>query len=175
LYSRDLFMTRITNLGRKRTHVEATFNYHEADLGSDAGLVEDAVDESVAVADIKGVETAEDGCGADGQPPKKKRKRGPRKKAGVKAANGTCGEGEGEEGVANEEGVGKDSKKSSEKKGKGGKAKSRTLQDRKEASFAMAPVISRHDARRTRRKECTPMAEAASCAEKLTTWRGTVN
>jgi len=49
-------MTRITNLGRKRTHVEATFNYHEADLGSDAGLVEDAVDESVAVADIKGVE-----------------------------------------------------------------------------------------------------------------------
>ena len=123
-------MTRITNLGRKRTHVEATFNYHEADLDSDAGpLAGDAADESVAVANIKGVETAEDDRGADGQPPKKKRKRGPRKKAGVKAANGTCGEGRGgEKGDANEEGAGKNSKKSSEKKGKKGKDKSRTLQ-----------------------------------------------
>lgn len=123
-------MTRITNLGRKRTHVEATFNYHEADLDPDAGpLVGDAADQSVAGANVKGVETAEDDRGADGQPPKKKRKRGPRKKAGVKAANGTCGEGEGgEKGDADEKEAGKNSKKSSEKNSKRGKAKSRTLQ-----------------------------------------------
>ena len=123
-------MTRITNFGRKRTHVEATFNYLEADLDSGAGpSVGDAADQSIVVANIKGVETAGDERGADEQPPKKKRKRGPRKKAGVKAANGTSGEDEGGgKGDASEEEAGTNSKETSEKKGKRSKAKSRTLQ-----------------------------------------------
>ncbi|KAF9793407.1 hypothetical protein BJ322DRAFT_1134429 [Thelephora terrestris] len=130
-------MTRITSLGRKRTHVEATFNYHEADPDHDAGpSLEDAGDCSVAVTNAKAVEVAEDGRGADGQPPKKKRKRGPRKKAGVKVANGTCGEGEegGEKGDINHEGAGKNTKEPSQKNGGKNKGKSRALQDRKEAS-----------------------------------------
>jgi len=36
-------------------------------------------------------------------------------------------------------------------------------------------VTSRHNVRRTRRGEYTRTAGAASCVEKLTTWRGTVN
>ena len=92
-----LFMTRITNFGRKRTHVEATFNYNEAD--SDDSNAESppggAVDESAASAvNFEGVYIAQDDRSSNGQPPKKKRKRGPRKKAGVKAETGTANDGE---------------------------------------------------------------------------------
>ena len=119
-------MTRITNFARKRTHVEATFNYNEADLeDSDAeSIMGGAADESAtAVANTEIVEIAEDGRGADGQPPKKKRKRGPRKKAGTKVTTGTTDGGEG-----GEKGEGEESNDTSKKKGKKNKTKLRTIQ-----------------------------------------------
>jgi hypothetical protein len=124
----DFFMTRITNFGRKRTHVEATFNYSKADLeDSDAELLlGQAADESTTnVTDTKGAEITGDGHGADGQPPKKKRKRGPRKKARAKEVAGTGDNGEGGE---KGEGDGKDSNGSSEQRVKKKKSKLRTLQ-----------------------------------------------
>ena len=132
LCSRDLVMTRITNFGRKRTHVEATFDYNEADLkdpNAESSLG-GSVDESpVAITNAEGIETTEDGHGADGQPPKRKRKRGPRKKAGTKVTTGTADGGEGgEKGEGDGEGVGKKSNETSKQKGKRGKGKSRTLQ-----------------------------------------------
>lgn len=108
----DLSMTRVTDFGRKRAHVEATFNYNEADLD--------------VVTSTQGVEIAGDVPGADGQPPKKKRKRGPRKKAGTDVAAGAGDDGEsGEKGEVEGEGEGKNVNGGG---GKKRKAKSRTLQ-----------------------------------------------
>ena len=121
-------MTRITNFGRKRTHVEATFNYNEADLeDSDAELsLGGAADESTAVViNAEGTETKEDGCDPSGQPPKKKRKRGPRKKAGTKLMTGTANGSEG--GEVDGEGVERKSNEASKQKGKKSKAKPNTL------------------------------------------------
>ena len=117
-------MTRITNLGRKRTHVEATFNYNESDsddphVGSSLGTVAEV--STVVVTNVEGAETAEDG-GTGEQPPKKKRKRGPRKKAGTKTTTSTAEEGEGKEGTD------KKADRVSNKKSKKSTAKSRTLQ-----------------------------------------------
>ena len=111
-------MTRVTNFGRKRTHVEATFNYNE-DPDVDLSLEGSA---DIAVTNAEKVETAEEGCGASGQPPKKKRKRGPRKKAGAKATTSTV------EGGKNGEGTEKKSNETSNKMGRKSKMKSRTLQ-----------------------------------------------
>lgn len=127
-------MTRVTNLGRKRTHVEATFNYNEADLvdaDAESSRV-GATDQSAAVVtDTEGVEIIGDGSGADGQPPKKKRKRGPRKKAGAKVAagaghDGGGGGGGGSGGGEKGEGEGKNSSDSLVQRGKKKKAKPRT-------------------------------------------------
>ena len=122
-------MTRITNFGRKRTHVEATFDYNEAGLedsdpeskspGGSAG------ESTAVVANAEGVETTEDSRGVDGQPPKKKRKRGPRKKAGTKVTTGTADGGEGE---VDREVAGKKSNETSKQKGKKSKGKLSTLQ-----------------------------------------------
>ena len=124
-------MTRITNLGRKRTHVEATFNYNEADLeDSDAELSpEAAADEStIAVTNAESIETTEDRYGTDGQPPKKKRRRGPRRKAGAKATAGTADGGDGgEKGGVDGEGAERESNETSKQKGKKTKAKQSTL------------------------------------------------
>ena len=119
-------MTRVTNLGRKRTHVEATFNYNEADLGDSdvvSSVVRDIGESSTAPANTEGTEAAEDGHGADGQPPKKKRKRGPRKNAATKAAARIA---DGDEGGG--EGAERKLKETPNKSGKKGKGKSRTLQ-----------------------------------------------
>jgi len=125
-------MTRVTNFGRKRTHVEATFDYNKADLeDSDAeSLPEGSAGQSTAAAtNAEGVETTEDNRGVNGQPPKKKRKRGPRKKAGTKVTTGTADGGEGgEKGEIDGEGMEKKSNESSKQKGKKSKGKPRTLQ-----------------------------------------------
>ena len=125
-------MTRITNFGRKRTHVEATFSHNETDLeGPDAESQQgEAADKStVAVTNIEGVDTTEDGRDSNGQPPKKKRKRGPRKKAGAKVTTGIIDGGEsGEGGAVDGEGGEKKSNGTPSKKGKKGKVKSRNLQ-----------------------------------------------
>ena len=125
-------MTRVTNFCRKRTHVEATFNYNEADLeDSDAESSPggEADQPSAVVTDSKGAETTGDGPGDDGQPPKKKRKRGPRKKAGTKVAAGVNENGEGgEKEEVDGEGEGKKSNGSSEKRGKKGKGKLKSRQ-----------------------------------------------
>lgn len=119
-------MTRITNFGRKRSHVEATFSYNEAGLedpdeGGPAG--------ESAVTNTEGIEATEDGRGANEQPPKKKRKRGPRKKAGTKVAIGTADGGEGgEEGEVDGDGVEKRSNEAPKQKGNKNKGKSRALQ-----------------------------------------------
>ena len=116
-------MTRITNLARKRTHVEATFNYNDEADSEDSdteSIMGRAADESTAVPNAEIVEIAEDGRGADGQPPKKKRKRGPRKKAGTKV---TTDGGEG-----GEKGEGEKLNDTSKKKGKKNKTKLRTIQ-----------------------------------------------
>jgi zinc finger CCHC domain-containing protein 9 len=130
-------MTRITNFGRKRTHVEATFNYNEADLeDSDAdSSLENAAGESTAVTPnaegVEPTETPEDDRGVDDQPPKKKRKRGPRRKAGAK----TAATAEGDEGgkkveVDGAEGEvsGNKSKSASGKKAKHNKSRLSNLQ-----------------------------------------------
>ena len=123
-------MTRITNFGRKRTHVEATFNYNEdKPEDSDAALPlgETAVGSVAAVMDTE-VETTGDGHGADGQPPKKKRKRGPRRKAGAKVTTTTAdGNDGGERGEVDGEGAGTDSKKAPKPKGKKSKGGFKTL------------------------------------------------
>ena len=122
-------MTRITNLGRKRTHVEATFDYNEIDLEDpDAGPpAGGATDEPTAdVANAEGGETINEGRSIDGPPPKKKRKRGPRKKAGVKVITGSADGGE-DKGEVDGEGAEKKSSETPNKKGKGGKAKMRTI------------------------------------------------
>jgi len=125
-------MTRITNFGRKRSHVEATFNYNEAELEDpDEGpsLGSPAGESTAAATNIEGVETTEDGRGANGQPPKKKRKRGPRKKAGTKVAIGTTDGGEGgEEGEVNGDGVEKKSNSAPKQKGKKSEGKFKALQ-----------------------------------------------
>jgi hypothetical protein len=96
-------MTRITNFGRKRTHVEATFNYNEAgseDSDADRSQGGAAGEPTVVAVDVEGAEPTEvpeDCRGVDGQPPKKKRKRGPRKKAGAKTATTAEGGDGGEE------------------------------------------------------------------------------
>ena len=123
-------MTRITNFGRKRTHVKATFNYNEPDLeGCDAGLSLGVAADgcATAVMDTEVGTTGED-RGADGQPPKKKRKRGPRKKAGAKVtvATGDGDEG-GEKGEVDGEGARTESKKAPKPKGKKSKGKFKTL------------------------------------------------
>ena len=72
-------MTRITNFGRKRTHVEAISDCNKAYLEDfDAeSLLEDSA--TAAVTNAEGTETAEDGRGVNEQPPKEKRKRGTEK------------------------------------------------------------------------------------------------
>ena len=104
LYLYSFSVTRVTNLGRKQKHVEATFNYHEIGLeDSDAeSLLESAIDGSTAVTNSKGANFEEDGLDTDGQPPKKRR-RGTRKKADGKATTGTVDEGE--DGNVNGEGM----------------------------------------------------------------------
>jgi len=118
-------MTRVTNVGRKRTHVEATFDYNDVDLEDpDADTLAGGVaDESTAA--IANDETNEDRS-ADGPPPKKKRKRGPRKKAGAKATTGGADGGE-ERGEVDGEGVERKSSEVSDKKGKKRNAKIRTV------------------------------------------------
>lgn len=123
-------MTRITDLGRKRTHVEATFNYNEPDPeDSDAELsLGGAADGSTTVVMDTQVGTTGDGSGADGQPPKKKRKRGPRRKAGAKVTTATADGDEGrEKGEVDGEGAGTESKKAPKPKGKNSKGKFKTL------------------------------------------------
>ena len=126
----DCFMTRITDFGRKRTHVEATFNYNEADpedcdvRSSSVGVADD--ESATVVTGAEGVEITGDGPDADGRPPKKKRKRGPRKKARAKVEAGTDENGEGgEKGEGEVKGLsgGLDQKGSKKRK-----AKSRTIQ-----------------------------------------------
>ena len=117
------------NFGRKRTHVEATFDYNEAYLeDSDAeSLLEGSAGQSTAAAtNAGGVETTEDGRGVNGQPPKKKRKGGPRKKAGTKVTTGTADGGEGGE-IGEIDGEGVKSNETSKQKGKKSKGKSRIL------------------------------------------------
>jgi len=125
-------MTRITSFGRKRSHVEATFNYNEAGLedpDEESSLGGPAGESTAAVTSAEGIETTEDGRGANGQPPKKKRKRGPRKKAGTKVAIGTADGGEGgEEGEVDGDGVGKKSDETPKQKGQRAKGKLRALQ-----------------------------------------------
>lgn len=123
-------MTRVTSLGRKRKHVEANFNYQETELeDTDAGpLLEGEIDEPTAVTDVKGANFEEDGRSTDGQPAKKKRKRGPRKKAGGKMTTGTVDEGG--DGDVNGEGMENDSKGASERRGKKRNPKSKTLRGR---------------------------------------------
>ena len=125
-------MTRITNVGRKRTHVEATFNYSKGaseDPDTEPTLGETAGEPATVVANTEGMETTKDSRGADGQPPKKKRKRGPRKKAGAKVAAGSADGGEGEEkGEVDGEETGKKPHEASKKKGGKNKGKFRTLQ-----------------------------------------------
>jgi len=120
-------MTRITNVGRKRTHVEATFNYNEADFGdSDADPSVGVADESKAtIADAEGADTTKEDRDVDEQPPKKKRKRGPRKKAGAKVTTGSADGGEGEE---RGEGAEKKLNDAPNKKGKKRKGNMRTIQ-----------------------------------------------
>lgn len=123
-------MTRITNFGRKRTHVEATFNYNEAEPGdSDAVLpLGEATGGSVAVVKDTEAEAIGDGHSADGQPPKKKRKRGPRRKAGAKVTTPTAdGNDGGEKGEVDGEGAGAMSKKAPKPKGKKSKGGFKTL------------------------------------------------
>ncbi|KAA1471751.1 hypothetical protein DENSPDRAFT_837812 [Dentipellis sp. KUC8613] len=77
-------MTRYTNLGRKRTYVEAGFNYHEPD--TEAGASTSAQPEEHMIAgDIQ------DGTAAGGEPQKAKRKRN-RKGKGKAKAEGAEGE-----------------------------------------------------------------------------------
>ena len=115
-------MTRITNFGRKRAHVEATFNYNEADFeghDTESSLGGAADGSTTVIANAEGV---------DAQPPKKKRKRGPRKKAGTKVTTETADGGtSGETEVVDVEGVGKRSGGASSRMGKKNKGKSRTL------------------------------------------------
>ena len=131
-------MTRITNFGRKRTHVEATFNYNEAgsedsDTDRSRGGAAGEPTEVVTV-DAEGAEPTEvpeGGRGVDGQPPKKKRKRGPRKKAGAKTATAAKGGDGGEEVVvdgAEGEASGDKSKRIPGKKAQKSKSKLRSLQ-----------------------------------------------
>jgi len=122
-------MTRITNLGRKRTHVEATFSYNEVDLGNsdpDSSVGGVAYESTAAIANAEGGETTIEDRGADGPPPKKRRKRGPRKKAGAKATTGS-GDGGEERGEVDEEGAERKSSEASDKKGKKRKGKIRTV------------------------------------------------
>lgn len=125
-------MTRITNVGRKRSYVEATFNYNEAGLevpDEEPLLGGSAGESTAAVTNTEGIETTEDGRGVNGQPPKKKRKRGPRKKAGTKVAIGIADGGEGgEEGEVDGDGVEKKSNETLKQKGNKNKGKSRALQ-----------------------------------------------
>jgi hypothetical protein len=130
-------MTRITNFGRKRTHVEATFNYNEAgseDSDTDRSQGGAVGEPTVVAVDAEGAEPTEvpeDSRGADGQPPKKKRKRGPRKKAGAKTATAAEGGDGGEEvGVDGPEGEasGDKSKRTPGKKVQKNKSKLRSLQ-----------------------------------------------
>ena len=130
-------MTRTTNFGRKRKYVEATFNYNEAD--SDDSNAESppggVVDESVASAvNFEGV----DDRGSSGQPLKKKRKRGPRKKAGVKAETGTADDGEEEKEEMAGGGGEKDSNTTS--RGKSKKTTSK-FKARQGSSFPFNPRI----------------------------------
>jgi len=121
-------MTRITNFGRKRTHVEATFNYNEADSedsNTESSLEGAAGEFTAVVTNAGGIDTTGDGRDVDGQPPKKKRKRGPRKKAGAKVMTGTTDGGEG--GELDGEGVEEKSIETSKPKGKKSKAKLRSL------------------------------------------------
>ena len=151
-------MTRITNFGRKRTHVEATFNYNEADSeDSDAGCsLEDTAGQSaVAAVHVEGVEPTEvpeDGRGVDGQPPKKKRKRGPRKKAGAKTAT-TAEGGEGGEEVAVDgaegEASGDKSKRTPGKKAQKSKSKLRSLQG---SSSSHLPYTRTHSPHQNEKK-----------------------
>jgi hypothetical protein len=125
-------MTRITNFGRKRTHIEATFNYNKAGLeDSDAESAPrgSAGEFTAAATNAEGVENTEDSRDLNGQPPKKKRKRGPRKKAGTKVTTGTADGGEsGERGEVGGEGTGNKSNETSRQKAKKGKGKLGTLQ-----------------------------------------------
>lgn len=120
-------MTRVTNFGRKRTHVEATFNYNDPGLQeSDAEppALEGAADEPSAT-----VTTTADTRTADGQPVKKKRKRGPRKKAATEAAAGARDGGGGKDQEGEDvEREGKNSIGNPGRKGKNKRAKSRTIQ-----------------------------------------------
>ena len=131
-------MTRITNVGRKRTHVEATFNYNEVDLEDpdadpSAGGVADG--STAAIPNFED-ETTNEGRGADGPPLKKKRKRGPRKKAGAKATTGSADGGE-ERGEVDGEGAERKSTEASDKKGK--KRKARTLTVRGSSLIPISP------------------------------------
>ena len=101
-------MTRITNFGRKRTHVEASFNYNQAELGdTDAESPQcGAGDKPDAITNEEDAGTAREGCGVDGEPPKKRRKRGPRKKVDAKAVTVTADK-DGDE--VDEEGAGRHS------------------------------------------------------------------
>lgn len=67
-------MTRVTNLGRKRSFVEASFNYNEDQL-PDEPTPQPALEPGTPT-------------GEEEKPPKKKRKRGKRPKSGDKAAVG---------------------------------------------------------------------------------------
>jgi len=99
--------------------------------------LEVAADQTTAAftTNSEGVEITEGDRGTDKQPPKKKRKRGPRKKASGKATAGAADEGEGgERGEADSKEAGNKPSGPSNKKGKKGKGKSTTLQERKEAS-----------------------------------------
>jgi len=128
-YSRTPLMTRITNVGRKRAHVEPTFDYNEVDLEDPSAdpLTGGVTGETAAdVANAQGGETTNEDRDADGSPPKKKRKRGPRKKAGAKATIGSA-DGDEERGDADGEGAENKSNEASDSKGKKRKAKMRTV------------------------------------------------
>ena len=160
-------MTRITNFGRKRTHVEATFSYNEGDLEDPD--VEPSLEVSddkpvTAVTNSEGVETTEDGRGVDGQPPKKKRKRGPRKKAGAKVTTEATDGGErGEKEALEGEGAERNSK------GKRGKAKSRSLQGPSPLTTSACFKFTRAPSRTQRnfRKTAPQASSRAKCQHHL--------